>query len=162
MVAVVGFAFLWLSVTAVGKLVFLLVVVATLNAMLCMTTTAATVQKAAFGRSKSPPLAVKKQLIIGPSLTLPKGREFVLLVFEEVVVHTFPLGKAGMGLPYGNSVGVAISQPRVEVRSASTLGKYIIRCSYSVRVAISRRRYHGRKQGFNCGINPLITASIRG
>ena len=40
-----------------------------------------------------------------------------------------------------NSVGVAISEPRVEVRSASTLGIYIIRCSYSVRVAISRRRY---------------------
>ena len=41
----------------------------------------------------------------------------------------------------GNSVGVAISQPRVEGRSASTLGKYIIMVSYSVRVAISRRRY---------------------
>ena len=109
MAAVVGFAFLWLSVTAVGKLVFLLVVAAILNAMLCMTTTAGMVQKAAFGRSKRPPLAVKKQLIVSPSLTLPKGREFVLLVFEEVVVHTFPLGKAGMGLPYGNSVGVAIS-----------------------------------------------------
>ena len=53
--------------------------------------------KAAFGRSKSPPLAVKKQLIVSPSLTLPKGREFILAVFEEVVVHTFPLGKAGMG-----------------------------------------------------------------
>ena len=73
MAAVVGFAFLWLSVTPVGKLVFLRVVVATPNAMLCMTTTAGMVQKAAFGRSKSPPLAVKKQLIIGPSLTLPKG-----------------------------------------------------------------------------------------
>ena len=44
----------------------------------------------------------------------------------------------------GNSVGVAITKPRVEVRSASTLGIYIIRYSYSVRVAISRRRYHGR------------------
>ncbi|OYP65586.1 hypothetical protein CIK95_04465 [Prevotella sp. P5-108] len=141
MTAVVGFAFLWLSVTAVGKQVFLLVVASIPNAMLCMTTTAAMVQKAAFGRSKSPPLAVKKQLIVSPSLTLPKGREFVLLVFEEVVVHTFPLGKVGMGLPYGNSVGVAITKPRVEVRSASTLGIYIIRCSYSVRVAISRRRY---------------------
>ena len=54
-------------------------------------------------------MAVKKQLIVGPSLTLPMGREFVLVVFEEVVVHTFLLGKAGMGLPYGNSVGVAIS-----------------------------------------------------
>ena len=62
MAAVVGFAFLWLSVTPVGKLVFLLVVVATTpNAMLRMTTTAGMVQKAAGGRSKSPPLAVKKQ-----------------------------------------------------------------------------------------------------
>ena len=73
MTAVVGFAFLWLSVTAVGKLVFLLVVAAIPNAMLCMTTTAGMVQKAAFGRSKSPPLAVKKQLIVGPSLTIPQG-----------------------------------------------------------------------------------------
>ena len=92
MAAVVGFAFLWLSVTPVGKLVFLRVVATIPNAMLCMTTTATTVQKAAGGRSKSPPLAVKKQLIVSPSLTLPMGREFVLVVFEEVVVHTFPLG----------------------------------------------------------------------
>ena len=60
MVPVVSFAFLWVSVTAVGKLVFLLVVAAIPNAMLCMTTTAGMVQKAAFGRSKRPPLAVKK------------------------------------------------------------------------------------------------------
>ena len=97
MASVVGFAFLWLSVTPVGKLVFLHVVAAILNAMLCMTTTSVMVQKAAFGRSKSPPLAVKKQLIVSPSLTLPKGREFVLVVFEKVVAHTFPLGKVGMG-----------------------------------------------------------------
>ena len=80
MAAVVGFAFLWLSVTPVGKLVFLFVVATTPNAMLCMTTTAATVQKAAFGRSKSPPLAVKKQQLVGPSPALPKGREFILAV----------------------------------------------------------------------------------
>ena len=97
MASVVGFAFLWLSVTPVGKRVFLRVVAAIPNAMLCMTTTAATFQKAASGRKKRPPLAVKKQLIVSPSLTLPQGREFVLVVFEEVVVHTFPLGKAGMG-----------------------------------------------------------------
>ena len=90
-----------MAVTPVGKLVFLHVVATIPNAMLCMTTTAATVQKAAGGRSKSPPLAVKKQLIVSPSLTLPKGREFVLLVFEEVVAHTFPLGKAGMGPSFG-------------------------------------------------------------
>ena len=101
MASVVGFAFLWLSVTPVGKRVFLRVVAAIPNAMLCMTTTAATVQKAAGGRKKRPPLAVKKQLIVSPSLTLPKGREFVLVVFEEVVVHTFPLGKAGMGPSFG-------------------------------------------------------------
>ena len=41
----------------------------------------------------------------------------------------------------GNSVGVAISQPRVEVRSASTLGKDIKKDSNAVSVAISRRRY---------------------
>ena len=80
MAAVVGFAFLWLSVTAVRKLVFLLVVATIPNAMLCMTITAGMVQKAAFGRSKRPPLAVKKQLIVSPSLTLPKGREFILAV----------------------------------------------------------------------------------
>ena len=87
--------------TPVGKRVFLFVVAVTPNAMLCMTTTAATVQKAAGGRSKSPPLAVKKQLIVSLSLTLPTGREFILVVFEEVVVHTFPLGKAGMGPSFG-------------------------------------------------------------
>ena len=64
MADVVGFAFLWLSVTAVGKRVFLRVVAAIPNAMLCMTTTVGMVQKAAGGRKKSPPLAVKKQLIV--------------------------------------------------------------------------------------------------
>ena len=80
MASVVGFAFLGLSVTPVGKRVFLHVVATTPNAMLCMTTTAGMVQKAAVGRKKRPPLAVKKQLIRSPSLTLPKGREFILAV----------------------------------------------------------------------------------
>jgi hypothetical protein len=92
MATVVGFAFLWLSVTPVGKQVFLLVVPAIPNAMLCMTTTAATVQKAAFGRKKSPPLTVKKQLIASP-LSMPNGQEFILVVFKEIVVRTFPLKK---------------------------------------------------------------------
>ena len=81
MAPVVGFAFWGLSGTPVGKLVFLLVVATTPNAMLYMTTTAGMVQKAAVGRKKRPPLAVKKQLLRSPSLTLPKGREFVLAVF---------------------------------------------------------------------------------
>ena len=92
MASVVGFAFLWLSVTPVGKQVFLLVVPAIPNAMLCMTTTATTFQKAAGGRSKSPPLAVKKQLIASP-LSIPNGQEFILVVFKEIVVRTFPLKK---------------------------------------------------------------------
>ena len=64
MADVVGFAFLWLSVTPVGKLVFLRVVAVIPNAMLCRTTTAGMVQKAALGRSKRPPLAVKKQQLV--------------------------------------------------------------------------------------------------
>ena len=114
MAAVVGFAFLWVAVASVGKQVFLLVVATIPNAMRCMATTAATVKKAAFGRSKSPPLAVKKQLLIGsPSPALPKGREFIPVVFEEVVVHSFPLGKAGMGLVGGyccRPVGIAVGR----------------------------------------------------
>ena len=48
-----------------------------------MTTAAATVKKAAFGRSKSPPLAVKKQLLIGRlSPALPWG-----LLFPSVHAH---------------------------------------------------------------------------
>ena len=46
-----------------------------------------------------------------------------------------------MGLPSGNSVGVAISQPRVEGRSTSTLGIDKKKGSNAVSVAISRRRY---------------------
>ena len=69
-----------MSVTPVGKLVFLHVVATIPNAMLCMTTTAGMVQKAAGARKKSPSLAVKKQQLVGPSLTLPKGREFILAV----------------------------------------------------------------------------------
>ena len=61
MAAVVGFVFLGLAVTTVRKRVFLLIVATNPNAMLCMTTTAGMDQKAAVGRSKSPPLAVKKQ-----------------------------------------------------------------------------------------------------
>ena len=64
MAVVVGFAFLWLSVTPVGKRVFLLAVATIPNAMLCMTTTAGMVQKVAVGRKKRPPLAVKKQQFV--------------------------------------------------------------------------------------------------
>ncbi len=64
MAAVVGFAFLVTVVTPVGKRVLLFVVTTLPNAMLRITTTAGMVQKAAMGRSKSPPLAVKKRLLV--------------------------------------------------------------------------------------------------
>ena len=60
MPTVVGFAFWGLAVTPVEKRVFLLDATFTSNAMHGMTTTATTVQKAAVGRKKRPPLAVKK------------------------------------------------------------------------------------------------------
>ena len=62
MADVVGFAFWGVAVTPVGKRVFLLVVATIPNAMLSMTTTAGMVQKADVGRSKRPPLAVKKTI----------------------------------------------------------------------------------------------------
>ena len=98
MAAVVGFAFLGVAVTSVGKQVFLLVVATIPNAMLCMTTTAAPVQKAAGGRSKSPPLAVKKHFIESPSPVIPNGREFLLAVFGEIAVYSpfHHLGSSGL------------------------------------------------------------------
>ena len=69
MAAVVGFAFLWLSVTPVGKRVFLLVVATIPNAMLCMTTTAGMVQKAAGGRKKKSAFGGKKKAdCVNPSI----------------------------------------------------------------------------------------------
>ena len=60
MADVVGFAFLWLSVTPVGKRVFLRVVSTIPTVMRCMTPSATTVKKAASGRSKSPAFAGTK------------------------------------------------------------------------------------------------------
>ena len=61
MATVVGSAFLGVAVTSVGKQVFLFIITTIPNAMRCMTATAGMVKKAAVGRSKRPPLAVKKQ-----------------------------------------------------------------------------------------------------
>ena len=102
-VTAVGFAWVCLSVTPVRKRVFLRVVTTIPTVMHGMTPSAATVKKAAFGHSKSPPLAVQKQLLIegppeSPSSSLPKRRELLLAVFDVVAWCSFPLGKAGMGL----------------------------------------------------------------
>ena len=55
-----GFALVWLVATTVGKRVFLLVVSAIPTVMRGMTPSAATVKKAAYGRSKSPAFASTK------------------------------------------------------------------------------------------------------
>ena len=82
----------------VGKRVFLLVVTTITTVMRGMTPAAATVKKAAVGRSKSPPLAVKKHFIESPSLVIPKGREFQLAVFGEIAVYSpfHHLGSSGL------------------------------------------------------------------
>ena len=61
-----GFALVELVVTPVGKRVFLLIVTTITTVMRGMTPAATTVKKAALGRSKSPPLAVKKHLLVFP------------------------------------------------------------------------------------------------
>ena len=94
-----GFALAWMVAPTVGKRVFLLVVSTIPTVMRCMTPSATTVKKAASGRSKSPAFAgTKTAANRGPSPNPPKGREFLLAVFEVVVWRSFPLGKVRMGL----------------------------------------------------------------
>ena len=74
MAAVVGFAFWRLAMTPVGKRVFLRVASTTPIVMHAMTPSAATVKKAAFGRSKSPAFAgTKTAANRGPSPNPPQG-----------------------------------------------------------------------------------------
>ena len=93
-----GFALVALVVTPVGKRVFLLIVTTITTVMHGMTPAATTVKKAALGRSKSPPLAVKKHFIESPSLAIPNGREFLLAVCGEIAVysHFHHLGSSGL------------------------------------------------------------------
>ena len=98
MVTAGGFALAALSPMPVGKQVFLLVIGPITTVMHGMTPAATTVKKAALGRSKSPPLAVKKHFIKSPSLAIPNGREFLLAVFGEIAVYSpiHHLGSSGL------------------------------------------------------------------
>ena len=93
-----GFAVVALVAPLVGKRVFLLLVTTNTTVMRGMTPAATTVKKATLGRSKSPPLAVKKHSIESPSLVIPKGREFLLAVFGEIAVYSsfHHLGSSGL------------------------------------------------------------------
>lgn len=99
----VGFALAWLSVPTVGKRVFFLAVSTIPTVMHGMTTAAATVKKAALGRKKSPPLAVQKQQLVDDPPNSPKGWEFILAAFVEVVVALLFLVKARLGFPLAGS-----------------------------------------------------------
>jgi len=109
-----GFALAALSPMPVGKQVFLLVIGPITTVMHGMTPAAATVKKAAFGRSKSPADAGKKIADCGsPSPALPKGQESILAVFYAVGWNSLPLGRVvERPLCLGNSVGVAFSRRR--------------------------------------------------
>ena len=87
-----------LVVTPVGRRVFLLIDPTITTVMHDMTPAATTVKKAALGRSKSPPLAVKKHFIESPSPVIPNGREFLLAVFGEIAVYSpfHHLGSSGL------------------------------------------------------------------
>ena len=100
-VTAVGFAWVCLSVAPVGKRVFLLIVPTIPTVMHGMTTAATTVKKAALGRSKSPPLAVQKQQLVDDPPNSPKGRDFILAAFVEVVVALISLGEGSAGVFLG-------------------------------------------------------------
>ncbi|HAG32184.1 MAG TPA: hypothetical protein DCL18_01935 [Prevotella sp.] len=90
----------------VGKRVFLRVVSTIPTVMRCMTPSATTVKKSAFGRSKSPAFAGTKtaanrrpspNLLKASPHALPKGRELVPTEFEDVGVQLLPLGEGWDG-----------------------------------------------------------------
>ena len=96
-----GFALVALVVTPVGKRVFLLIVTTITTVMHDMTPAATTVKKAALGRSKSPPLAVQKQQLVDDPPNSPKGWDFILAAFVEVVVALISLGEGSAGVFLG-------------------------------------------------------------
>ncbi len=101
MAAVVGFAFLGVSVMSVGKRVLLLVITTIPNAMRRMATTAGMVKKATVGRSKSPPLAVKNNCLCGSSKRAMKKRCYIstrnkLITFSTGASRTFFTANGGL------------------------------------------------------------------
>ena len=125
MAVVVGFAFWGLSATPVGKRIFLLVVSTIPTSMLCMTTTAGMVQKAAVGCSKSPPLAVKNNsLCYSIYMTLPIENK--VISFCTGVSRTFFTANGGFLLFVAfqpairqarMGVAVNIREPALEILS---------------------------------------------
>ena len=87
--------------TPVGKRVFLLIVPTITTVMRGMTPAATTVKKATLGRSKSPPLAIQKQQLIDAPPNFPKGWDFILAAFVEVVSVLISHGEGSAGVFLG-------------------------------------------------------------
>ena len=101
-----GFALAWTAVPTVGKRVFLRAVSTIPTVMHRMMPSAATVKKAAYGRSKSPAFAGTKTATDrgpspnppeSPSPALPKGRELIPAEFKDVGVLLLPPGEGWDG-----------------------------------------------------------------
>ena len=76
-----------------------------------------------------------------PSPTLPKGKVFHPTYSNTAGKSSRPFGE-GWGGAYTHSPGLRAKH--------ATLGIYIIRCSNSVGVAVSRRRYPQQDSGLKC------------
>jgi len=98
-----GFALAWMVVPIVGKRVFLRVVSTIPTVMRGMTPSVSTVQKAAFGRSKSPAFAgTKTAANRGPSPNPPQGAGVPsCCVLGGYVVLFPPWGRLGWGFYVG-------------------------------------------------------------
>ena len=96
-----GFALVWTVVPTVGKRVFLLAVSTIPTVMRCMTPSAATVKKAAYGRSKSPAFAgTKTAANRGPSPNPPKAPPHALPKGRELHWRPLPKPSPRGGCPF--------------------------------------------------------------
>ena len=128
-----GFALAWTVAPTVGKRVFLRVVSTIPTVMRCMTPSATTVKKAAFGRSKSPAFAgTKTAANRRPSPTLlkpllmpsPRGGSPFPLSLRMFGCSFFPLGKVGMGpLCWDGASVVDGTHPRQLCRSCDFIAQ---------------------------------------
>ena len=128
-----GFALAWMVAPTVGKRVFLRVVSTIPTVMRCMTPSAATVKKAAFGRSKSPAFAGTKTAanrwpspnLLKPLLMpSPRGGSSFQLRLRMLWCCSFPLGKVGMGpLCWDGASVVDGTHPRQLCRSCDFIAQ---------------------------------------
>ena len=128
-----GFALVCTVVPTVGKRVFLRAVSTIPTIMHRMTPSAATVKKAAYGRSKSPAFAGTKTAANrrpspnppeAPPQPSPRGGSSTLQSLRLFGQRFFPLGKTGMGLPCCDGASVLDgTHPRQLCRSCDFIAQ---------------------------------------